>query len=306
MSLSAAWTRGQRCGVQNCRSRLWRTVNGQKACQNGHIREGEIDMEEDEDAFYGGGGRRMTMGGGTASQMQMPSNLKTESTRLYGAEGLALQLKCFQLILKLQIKWLIEHQNAPLELEHIARGLFGLYIDSADETTIMSEISDGEGTNSRSRPSRRSTKKPVAKLKLLSIVAISYLSCCMLRLPIYLYDFQRWISHFRFPYMQMMQLIPGEMLRKLGMNVIPTLRPKAIPMSGQISDVVLEVSTYLFDQYRVEFPPTLLQPLAFKMIRDLFLPREYLEILNFACLLTHISRDLSSRTQTATSYYIRF
>lgn len=305
MSLSAAWTRGPRCGVQNCRSRLWRTVNGQKACQNGHIREGEIDMEEDEDAFFGAGGRRMTMGGG-ASQMQMPGNLKTESTRLYGAEGLALQLKCFQLILKLQIKWLIEHQNAPLELEHIARGLFGLYINSADETIVMSEASDGERRRGRGGPSRKSTKQPVAKLKLLSIVAISYLSCCMLRLPIYLYDFQRWISHFRFPYMQVRRLIPTEMHLNLGMHILPGLRPRTVPMSGQIYDAVLEVSTYLFNQYRVEFPPTLLQPLAFKMIRDLFLPREYQKFFNFDSLLTCASRDISSRNQTVASYYVRF
>lgn len=248
-------------------------------------------MEEEEEDFFGGGGRRFTMGG---SQVQA-STLKDDSKRLYGTEGHTLHLKCMQLILKQQVQWLIKHQNAPAELENVARGLFGLFIDSVEDSGVS--LDDNRSKN-EAKGSKSAKTRPKINLGLMNTVAISYLSCVMLRLPIYVYDLLRWIAHFQFPYMQGPMLIPREMLAQVGMNVMPNLRPKTIPVNGQLAEAILETSTYFSVQYKVQFPQIIIQPLLFKMLKDMFLPREYMSAVPFCSLLIYFSGDFSCRLET--------
>lgn len=264
MSSSSVWTRGARCGTNNCRSRLWRVVNGQKVCQNGHIREGEIEMADDEDNFFTAGGRSMRMGG--ASQVGVET---TGSKRLYGHDGHILVVRCLQLVVKAQIQWLIKHQNAPKELEGVARGLFGIYADSLSDEKEIKLFADSEG-----KKRKKEQDRPKLTVRLIDTVVVTFLSCTLLRLPIYHYDLLRWIAHYKFPYTSLFKVIPHEMLDKVGINMLSTFHAAPMISSGQLADKTASMAVYLRDYYDIQIPPTVVEPLLFKMIRDLFLPPE--------------------------------
>lgn len=260
-----------RCGVHNCSSRLWRVVNGLKMCQNGHIVEGDIQMEVDDDEFFNSGGRRTTKGS------QKRTAIITEDTgRLYGKEGHILYIKCLQILVQQQVRYLIESQNAPTEIEGVARALFGLYCDSIWEDASMDLEDDSFENNVQlnrepSQPSKKMAKLPIS---ITHLVSITYLSCLILRLPIYQYDILRWIIHDRFPYMNPLRIIPKPMLNRLGMHLFTHFRVTSPPNMGQLFQCTNTVAKFFFEHYKLEFPIMPIQPLAFKMIRDLFLPRK--------------------------------
>ncbi|KAF3908251.1 hypothetical protein AA313_de0204871 [Arthrobotrys entomopaga] len=51
--------KGERCGIDNCRSRYYHLEDGQWTCSNGHVQEGRLDIREDEEYQPRKGDRRI-------------------------------------------------------------------------------------------------------------------------------------------------------------------------------------------------------------------------------------------------------
>lgn len=265
MNASAFWSHGPRCGVQNCRSRLWRTVNGQRVCQNGHIREGDIELADDDETFFTQGGRTMTMGGRSTQ-----TEIEIETKRLYGKEGHLLAMRCLQVVVRAQVRWLIEHQNAPPELEKVARSLFGIWADSLSSTSTLKLYETGgndDGQNSRAA-------RPKFSISIINTISITFLSCTVLRLPIYIYDITRWVAHYKFPYASIHNIVPKDMMDKLGMDYRKAFVTYPRLSGGTVYLYTRDMAQYFAKHYQLRVPPTLIEPLLFKIVRDLFLPPE--------------------------------
>lgn len=101
---SQTWVRGPICGVDNCRSRLYRLSAGRKFCQFGHVMEGNLEIDDDDGEAYVQT-RRLnilisdTGFGSNASRLSTPAAAE-KKTRLYGASGRVHHYKCLQYILK--------------------------------------------------------------------------------------------------------------------------------------------------------------------------------------------------------------
>ncbi|KAK7204442.1 hypothetical protein BZA70DRAFT_296214 [Myxozyma melibiosi] len=169
MNSAIAWRYGDICGIDNCRSRLWHTVEGLQYCQNGHQKEGEVEIGEDE-YIPGTQGRAIH----TAPTSQPAAR---EERIYYGRKGYALFLKCYQIHLQRQVAWLIRNQHAPERLEIIAKAIWVLYlearginstaIDLDDDSPDEEEENSTDDRNSQAYPSsflRRSYGLPKWKI----------------------------------------------------------------------------------------------------------------------------------------------
>ncbi|RPA78958.1 hypothetical protein BJ508DRAFT_151464 [Ascobolus immersus RN42] len=104
------------CGVDNCKTRLFYVENGQWFCKYGHIREGEVELDMDDDF----GIQLLKKVKRTVETVEKKKNAWT------GRKGYNLFLCCYQGILREQVRWLIEKQGLPAELEEIVRDLWNL------------------------------------------------------------------------------------------------------------------------------------------------------------------------------------
>ena len=50
----STYIRGPVCGVSNCPSRLWRIIDGRRTCQYGHVMEGDVEFNNEEDEVNAG------------------------------------------------------------------------------------------------------------------------------------------------------------------------------------------------------------------------------------------------------------
>lgn len=101
------------CDVDNCRSRRYHVASdGRTYCHRGHQVEGEVLTQQEE----------FSVGGSQVAAKSKKSRKEGEqrekaTLKLQGAAAVELYLQCFQLILRKQLKWLMQVKNYPIELE---------------------------------------------------------------------------------------------------------------------------------------------------------------------------------------------
>ncbi|KAK9241394.1 hypothetical protein V1525DRAFT_335168 [Lipomyces kononenkoae] len=146
--MGVEWRWGPVCGINNCRSRLWHTVEGLQYCQFGHQNEGAVEFAEDDDDFQFTQGRTVRTKAG-------PSQNTKEPRIYYGRQGYTLFLKCYQLVLRSQVAWLVKNKNAPPTLETIVKALWILYLEARGINKLTLQLEresddDNEGTTNES------------------------------------------------------------------------------------------------------------------------------------------------------------
>lgn len=148
--MSNILVRGPVCGVNNCRSRLWRTINGQKVCQYGHIREGDLEIDEEDGEVFTQT-RRLNISTLTQSQAhsihEISQQKKLETEKLYGTAGRNLFLRCYQHVLRAQVRWLIANKGLPRVAEKIVKELWTVYLESIYTDEEMENSSHLQGGN---------------------------------------------------------------------------------------------------------------------------------------------------------------
>ena len=99
------WIRGPICGVDNCRSRLYRSTDGMKICQYGHVMEGNVEINDDQDENFVST-RRLNLqldNGGFSIALQNIATRQETSKKVYGTNGKMLYWRCLQVLLKKQV-----------------------------------------------------------------------------------------------------------------------------------------------------------------------------------------------------------
>lgn len=101
----STYIRGPVCGVDNCPSRLWRVINGRRTCQYGHVMEGDVEFNDDDDNVnvMSTMTRRMNLTtnavGSFQSNLSM-SQLQESQTSKHQSKKLALWAGCKFIIFK--------------------------------------------------------------------------------------------------------------------------------------------------------------------------------------------------------------
>ncbi|KAK6525757.1 Pol I core factor CF [Arthrobotrys megalospora] len=277
--------KGERCGIDNCRSRYYHLSDGQWTCSNGHVQEGRLDIREDEEYQPRKGDRRV---------IERDDSQVVEEKVFTGRKGLSLFLQAFQLILRKQVAWLIDEKKFPKEFQLLVRDLWTLRLESiyserssrapsssgytsaaGSEATTGSQAyqSDPETasqasfaplsrphsqTTNRSRSTSRGRylhSKPKETLpKLLDTISILYIAALLLRLPLEIITVHRWIIEQDIVYFRAIKYLPEDMLGKMEVKWKRKFEPKVLPTAEGVRKGVFLGVKYYFERFGVVVP----------------------------------------------------
>lgn len=156
----ASWIRGPPCGIDNCRSRLYRLYGGQKYCQFGHVMEGNLEYGEDDGESYTQT-RRLNIAitdtgfgsqASTSATPQAAGITESKLVRLYGDRGRVLHFQClgrvFQLLVPRVARELypdlpaMELDEFCVSLDHTARLLWVRFAEAIFPGSTLPMIKD--------------------------------------------------------------------------------------------------------------------------------------------------------------------
>ncbi|CUS22251.1 LAQU0S05e01112g1_1 [Lachancea quebecensis] len=228
--------RGPVCGTDNCRSRLWRIIDGRRTCQYGHVMEGDVEFNDDEDDINSMGviTRRLNLTtnatGSFRSSMSSQSQLNQKedaNQKVYGVEGERLFLRCFQHILKLQCTWLVEHQNFPPVFADVVKLMWMRFLKSLE----VADRRPTAGDDSENTSTEILERKP--RLSLLSSICLLYMANTHLRVPIHSCDYIRWICSMELVYFKANLHLPAPWRKQLPNYYHQILEGGKTPSEGQ-------------------------------------------------------------------------
>lgn len=215
-----SWTRGPVCGVDNCRSTLYTSNAGLQVCQYGHVVEGRIEIDDDQEENFVAT-RRLGIqiaDGAFGSSAVVGSQVLTEAEekkqRLYGLLARSLYLEAVQVLLQHQIDYMTEYlfpktQGLKMQLIPVVK-LFWLKVLSY-------------------HPDKKAT------ILALDIIAIVYLAMVKLNsYPVYVSDVIAGVVSNKIPFMHSLHLIPSKMLEKLPVGLHLHLEPSALPTRDRL------------------------------------------------------------------------
>lgn len=241
-------------------------------CRNGHVREGDIEIGDDDDEFFSQRTLRIPT---QSSQQGTPTNNKGEDV-LYGAKASKLYMQSLQFLLQKQIKWLVDDKSVPQELESVVKSLWAVYVNVTD--FAREESRSSRATSLRSDDEQQQEfpsfhSRHYFSAEYIHTISLCYLGCVFLKLPIYLYDFHRWSYRCEFPYISGMYYLPKKYMKKLSFIHQKLLRPD-VPSMTMLQRCTQLVVWYFFTTAEIQFPCPSVEPLAMKIIRDFLLPPE--------------------------------
>ncbi|EDK38909.2 hypothetical protein PGUG_03007 [Meyerozyma guilliermondii ATCC 6260] len=269
ISMSQKWIRGPICGVDNCRSQLYRSSDGLKVCQYGHVMEGNIEINDDQDENYvatrrlninltGLGGEFASSSNAAAMQSRGITKNK-DSKKLYGVHAKKLYLRCFQLSLQHKIKAIVTEtcpQQQQKEFEHSLVAIVKVYW-----ARILIDYMPHINGNDRKAPSA------------IDALAIIYLAILRLNhISVYLVDLIPKINDNTIPYMRSLHLLPKEMVVALPSYYHKSIQP---PFPVTISELLRSIRTIAskVGQEELTIPKSYYYSLVFSIMRDsLLLP----------------------------------
>ncbi|CAI4043766.1 Rrn7p SKDI_10G1880 [Saccharomyces kudriavzevii IFO 1802] len=265
----STFIRGPICGADNCPSRLWRIINGRRTCQYGHVMEGDVEFNDDEDDLTGLSAgvitRRLNLttnatGSFQSSQLSNSQLLQQQQRRshkkfkkLIGHDAKLLFLKSFQFILKRQTCCLIEDMQFPEEFDHVVKIIW---------LKILKTINDQPQEELRLR------------LHMTSTISILYLASTHLSLPVYTCDYIKWICSAKMPYFQASELLPKAWRTRLPNYYVSILEGSISPFDGQLyNKIALTCGTIQFNQsFNSEIS---CQGLLLKLVMQYTLPPQF-------------------------------
>ncbi|KAK4955931.1 hypothetical protein LTR10_006870 [Elasticomyces elasticus] len=207
-----------------------------------------------------------------------------------GARAFEHYLLCLQLVLRKQLRWLIETKKLPEELETLVRDLWALRLqrlrnrvsyDSETETDTQSHHfssqSDGETSASEAKHDRQ---RPRTKIdgtpNLMDTIALSYMGALLLRKPLTIAELHQWINEGDLPFyhgsknvpLSMRERLPAEYQELLEPNVLSKLERRG--MQSHILEVISSFST----EFGMALPPINHPLILYRWVQKMALPVE--------------------------------
>lgn len=252
MSSRTLWVRGPICGVDNCRSRLYRSTDGHKVCQYGHVMDGQVEINDDQDEGFTVTRRlniQLTGVGGdfsqnSASQKGQGSQTHDKLIKLYGMAGRRHFLKVLQVILKKQLEIVcsellkldvdlskqVESQVKLYWVRLIDR-FWNVHGDKPTHTQTQTQITQAMEDDKRTVSLSDKVNTPTT-LDTISIVYLVLLE--QNHTPVYVTDFLHWIKLNQIPYIKTLYLVPTSLLEPLPQHYYKLLQPPTLPIQNEL------------------------------------------------------------------------
>lgn len=268
----STYIKGPICGVANCPSRLWRIIDGRRTCQYGHVMDGDVEFNNEDDDIANSGviTRRLNLTTNATGSFQSSFNLSQSqhlhnsdrSKKVYGYEAHVLFLKAFQYILKRQVDFLVQHLDFPNEFEIVVKIIWGMYLK------LLSEQDDGNSNE------LESTVRGHFKLNSLASLAMMYMASVHMGLPVYIRDFIRWLSSAKVSFFNATELLPETWREKLPNYYLALLEGGKVPHDGQLFQKISQLCSMTDFTARLNCQLTY-EPLIFKLVTHMVLPPEF-------------------------------
>ncbi|KAF2137147.1 uncharacterized protein K452DRAFT_362071 [Aplosporella prunicola CBS 121167] len=273
--MSGRFHKGDRCGVENCRSKRYVEGNdGNRYCENGHQHAGSTQRADDDDEWN-------TKGQTTKRKVERQERV---SRHLHGRSALELYLYCYQLILWKQAHWLVHAKGQPAELEVVIRDLWALRLqslkskveaqsDTESQSQLFSSQSEGEtdtehDEHRKERKGRRADSTP----RLIDTIGLCYIGMLLLRLPVSLGDLHKWAAGGEMIYYNAKESIPIDMKDRLPGFYHAALDPDIILESEHLQTAIQDLAITYKNDCGMAIPQLNYPLLLFRYINDLALP----------------------------------
>ncbi|CAK4033932.1 RNA polymerase I-specific transcription initiation factor rrn7 [Lecanosticta acicola] len=275
------------CSNENCGSRRFHVGDdGFTYCDQGH-QQSELGTVVAEDT-----GELVTLG---RTSRRKDSDAESQTSRVSGFRGpkaFEHYLLCAQLVLRKQLRWLIDVQGLPEELESLVKDLWALRLqklqgqvteDSETETEaasfrmFSSQSEGGSGTDGETAASVRrrqaSRKKPHGP-GLTDLICLIYVGIILLRIPLTIADLHKWINSGDLLFYSAAKELPLTMRDRLPGHLQEMLQPQNLVAGEVLHRNALELLRSLSTDFGMSAPP-LNQPLIlYRWVKELSLPLE--------------------------------
>lgn len=252
MSSRTLWVRGPICGVDNCRSRLYRSTDGHKVCQYGHVMEGQIEINDDQDDNFTVTRRldiQLTGIGGDFSQNSssrgvQESQTQERLTKLYGMAGRRHYLKVLQVVLKKQVE-IVCSQLIKLDPESTKQvesqvklywmRLVSRYWSIHDDKPTATQTQTTQATQDGEHSNISASSEKINAPTVLDSTAIVYLVLLeQNHTPVYVTNFLHWIKLNQIPFIKTLYLVPPSLLGPLPQHYYILLQPPTLPIQNEL------------------------------------------------------------------------
>ncbi|KAI5368155.1 Putative transcription initiation factor Rrn7, Zinc-finger [Septoria linicola] len=273
------------CSQDNCGSRRFHIGDdGFTYCDQGHQQDAGLVVSQDTGELIVEGRRTR----------RADSDAESGVTRVSGFTGTKAfehYLLCIQLILRKQLRWLIDIQKLPEELETIVRDLFALRLQKlqhkvsydgdtdteAQSSRMFSSQSEGDsGTDAETVTSHRSTalRKQPQNPKLTELLSLIYVGILLLRIPITIADMHKWVNDGDLLYYRAAREVPLSMRDRLPGHLQEPLEPQDLLRVETLHRKVLDILTSLNADVGMQAPPLNHPLVLYRWVRALCLPLE--------------------------------
>ncbi|KAM3564469.1 hypothetical protein ARSEF4850_001825 [Beauveria asiatica] len=217
-----------------------------------------------------------------------------EKRQLTGEAGKLLYLEALQLLLRMQVLWLIEEKGHREELETVVRDLWDLRIrgatalghGTAPDANAEDALQVFSSQPAIIEPTKRWTYKSKAQdwgtdrglgwplPSLSDTLALCYLGCYLLRIPTRLGELIKLANDRHLPYRNVFQQLPTEMRERMPSNYIKLLKsPMRLALEGaQAYSTVMDLACSYHLNYNMLFPDLNYMPILVQYTKLLALP----------------------------------
>lgn len=261
------WIKGPICGVDNCRSRLYTSNAGQKLCQYGHIKEGDIEINDDMDDNYVPTRTlnfQISEDGTVVNLQQSQQNNSDKGKREFGQKGRLLYYQCLQIYLKKQIPCIIDQlfpipKETKLDLEKKLNQICKLYWVKLLKYT---------------HNNLKSYKTDVHLIVPLDIIALIYLAFIKLNYyNVYISDFAFLIKYNKIPYSRTRHLFPKHLMKRFPQEYFNRLEPARLPEQDIFVNKILKLAPIILDSNSLTQSLNYYYPFIFRILStSLLLP----------------------------------
>lgn len=124
---------------------------------------------------------------------------------------------------------------------------------------------------------------------------IIYLSCCILRYPLYFLDMLRWIHIGELPVNKGLKLLPFKLRKKIGIEVShPKFQMQPSLQTNIFLAQIIEIEGFFKSKFNYRIPNHPIEPLILKLIYMLFLPPEIYPVILKFLEVTQLDFDTNS------------
>jgi len=215
---------GRTCPVSRCKAKRYYEEDGYWYCSNNHQLEGIVEDAVDED--------NVTLGATVVKKVVGENTKRLSHKRLKGSAARLLFLECFQIVLRSQVRWLMDEKNCPESLDKVAKVLWELRLRGCP----TDGVGETQTAGSTSRADSRSETENIGGIapgdrgpdlggkwrtpSIIDTLSLCYLACLKLGIPTRIADIAYWVNQEDMPFRNIVS--PSE----------PTSLPRFLPSSS--------------------------------------------------------------------------